>query len=122
MSVIMRQHIERMIVRRVILDALRAGYSLNVNNGGDLDELPEPTTDRKLILDTMFATDEDRLDFYPSTPEQKGGWVYFVYGNDGYDVISDYTTNLETVLEGANKLACKLHGHEYAPLEPLLER
>jgi hypothetical protein len=29
-------------------------------------------------------------------------WVRFVYGNDGYDVISDYTTSLEAVLAPIN--------------------
>lgn len=35
------------------------------------------------------------------------GWVYVVMGNDGWDVISDYTTNLEPLMSGANRLAEK---------------
>ena len=37
------------------------------------------------------------------------GWVWFVYGNDGYDVISDYTANekIEALMVNVNKLADK---------------
>ena len=43
----------------------------------------------------------------------KGGesfdhFVYLVYGNDGWDVISDYSVKLETELACANALADKL--------------
>lgn len=31
-----------------------------------------------------------------------------IYGNTGFDVINDYTTNLETVLAGTNALADQL--------------
>jgi len=41
------------------------------------------------------------------------GWVYFVYGNDGWDVVSDYTTNLEAVLKGSGELAERLEA-EYS--------
>jgi hypothetical protein len=36
------------------------------------------------------------------------GMVYFVYGNDGFDVICDYSVSLETLLIGANALALQL--------------
>ena len=62
----------------------------------------------------MFTTDEDRLWFsrpedenLKGSPERNHGWVYFVYSNDGHDVISDYTTNLEGLLKKANLLADK---------------
>jgi hypothetical protein len=38
------------------------------------------------------------------------GWVRFIYGNDGWDVINDYTTNLEPVIAGVNALAEKMEG------------
>lgn len=102
-SVKMRQRVERMIARRVILDGKRAGYQFNVHNGGDGYELPSPTDDVKLLLKTMFATDDEYLHFFKDG--KLFGWVYFVYGNGGWDVVSDYTTNLVTVMVGANKLA-----------------
>mgnify|MGYP000638497353 CR=1 FL=1 len=105
MTVATRQRIEKRIVRRVVCDALAAGYALNVNNGGDGPELAEPTTVRKTILGEMFATDDEHLLFYKDG--KRVGWVYFVYGN-GVDVVSDNTTNLEDVLRGAKELADQL--------------
>ena len=105
MTVAMRQRVERRIARRVVKDALAAGFSLNVNNGGDTNELSLPSVKSKEILGAMFATDEEHLIFYK---EGKGvGWVWFVYGNDGWDVVCDYTTNLESVMKGADELAEK---------------
>jgi hypothetical protein len=104
MSVKARQRLERMIARRVVLDGIRAGYSLSVDNGGDEDEIVK-STKAKDILEAMFATDDEKLYFYKG--DTCVGWVWFVYGNDGYDVVSDYTTNLEEVMKGADELAAK---------------
>jgi len=105
MSVKMRQMVEKRIARRVILDALAAGYTLNVNNGGDTHELPAPSDKVKVILGAMFAADEDYLIFYKEG--KKVGWVWLIYGNSGWDVVSDYTCNLEDVMKGASDLADK---------------
>ena len=102
MSVQARIEVERKIVRRAVLDAISAGYTLNVDYG-DGDVLSKPTSERKEIMDAMMQGDDDRL-FYHKDGKHVG-WAWFVYGNDGYDVLSDYTVNLETVLAGANKLA-----------------
>lgn len=100
-----RQRIERTIARRVVLDAIAAGFALNVNNGGDTSELPAPSKKVKEVLAAMFATDDEHLLLYKD--DKRVGWVYLVYGNDGWDVVSDYTVNLEKVMEGANQLADK---------------
>jgi hypothetical protein len=102
MNVSTRKEMERAIVQQVVASALAAGYALSVNNGGDEPEI-SPTTDQKLVMDTLFATDDEHLLFIKDGREV--GWVYFVYGNDGWDVINDYTTNLESVLEQADALA-----------------
>lgn len=109
MSVKMRQRVEKIIARRVILDAIAAGFYLNVDNGGDEGELPKPSNKCKEVLNAMFATDDEHLVFYKLNGKQmrKVGWVYFVYGNDGWDVVNDYTTNLNPVMQGANELADK---------------
>ena len=99
MSVRMRQRVEKMIARRVILDGLKAGFAFNVNNGGDENELPANSTNVKEILAAMFATDDEYLLFYKPGENRRIGWVRFVYGNGGWDVISDYTTNLTKFIE-----------------------
>jgi hypothetical protein len=101
----MRQRVERTIVRRVILDVLAAGYSINVNNGGDTEELPAPSRSAKEVLGAMFATDDEYLILYQNG--KRIGWVWFVYGNGGWDVVSDYSTNLEPVMKGSSDLADK---------------
>lgn len=103
MSVKMRQEVERKIADAFITQALAVGYTININNGGDENELPKPTTDKELVLKTMFATDEEHLLLYKG--KKKVGWVYFVYGNDGWDVISDYTTNLDAIMTEADKIS-----------------
>jgi hypothetical protein len=100
-----RQEIERAIVERVVDDALAAGCWLNVDNGGDNMELEFPTSEKHEIMKALFATDDDRLYLFKPGNKRATGWVWFIYGNSGWDVISDYTTNLEELLAGANKLS-----------------
>lgn len=100
-----RQRLERRIVRRVILDGKKAGYLFNIYNGGEGYELSEPTARVKALLNAMFATDDEQLFFFKGG--KRVGWVRFVYGNDGWDVVCDYTANLEDVMSGATILANK---------------
>ena len=96
-STCQRINVERTIVVMTVEALLKAGYMLNVNNGGDEDELPQRTNHPQTLLAAMMETDEERLHIYSA-----GGWgvgeIDFVYGNDGYDVISNYTTNIESIL------------------------
>jgi hypothetical protein len=95
MSVKMRQEVERKIATAAIQSLLQAGFALSVDNGGDEYELSH-STDQTAILKAMFLCDEDRL--YVEKESKTFGWIYFVYGNDGWDVISDYTVNLESFI------------------------
>ena len=105
MSVKARQRLERMIARRLILDAIAAGYSLNVNNGGDRSELIRPSRNVREVLSVMFATDDEHLLFFKDG--KRVGWAWLIYGNSGWDVISDYSTNLDPIMAGASALADK---------------
>lgn len=112
MNVKMRRHVERQIARRFILDAILAGYAVNVNIDRfyEPDLLPEPSTKAKQVLDAMFSTDDEHLAVYKDG--KRVGWVWFVYGNDGYDVISDYTCNLDDLglMKGADAVSKKWGG------------
>lgn len=104
MSVKMRQKVEREIAAQVIKDVLAAGYTIDVNNGEDT--VIAKSADADKILAAMFTTDQDTLMVYEVTSDAASfGWVTFIYGNDGYDVVHDYTTNLEAVMTNATKLA-----------------
>lgn len=91
---------EHGIASVLVRDALAAGYMLAVNNGEDETK---PSADYAEIAAAMFATDEDYLVFVKDG--KRKGWVRFIYGNGGWDVVSDYTTNLEHIMGGANALS-----------------
>jgi hypothetical protein len=102
-NVTLRQSIERRIVGRIVADALAMGYLVSVNDGEETTL--KRSTDRKAIIAAMFTTDEDRLLFHHPDQKEAFGWIYLVYGNDGWDVVNDYTTNLSVLMTGAERLA-----------------
>lgn len=97
----MIRQVEKLIAKRVIADALAAGFALGVNDGEET--VLENSTNPDAVLAAMFSTDDDHLLFYKDG--KRVGWVRFIYGNSGYDVVNDYTVNLEPVMVGATKLA-----------------
>ena len=99
-AVCTRLGIERRVVRRVVSDLLNAGYVLNVSYG-EGPELDSYTGNARTILAALQECDEEVLLAVPApeTPDLPHGWVLFVYGNDGYDVIADHTVNLSPVLD-----------------------
>ena len=90
----MRQIVEKEIATAIVDSLLAAGFRIEVDNG---DEETLPIADRATILKSMFLTDEERLFVFKKNEPDWFGWVYLVYGNDGWDVLSDYTVNLEKV-------------------------
>ena len=107
--VIKRQRIEAAIVKRVVKDALAAGWRLSVDTGGDEYDLTDSPS-YKAVIDALMETDQDRLVL--SRAKEGGGkeygWVLFVYGNEGWTVIADNTSNLDELLKGAEALAERL--------------
>lgn len=115
-----RINIERKIVSRIVKDALAKGYTVSVYDGEEY--ALKRGTAYKQIMEACFSTDEDTLVFYAKTDEYdfgvdsplnklfRIGFVSLVYGNCGYDVISDctYTPSMEALLSGAEALANKL--------------
>lgn len=105
-SVIARQLVERAIIRQAVTDILAAGYTIRVHDGEEwatrrLDNM-------EAIMDGLMSTDEEMLAVYYM--DEGGDWkrigsVSLIYGNDGHDVIADYSVILGDVLAGANALA-----------------
>lgn len=93
-----RIKVERDIVTLVVDALIHAGFTLREREDGN-------KLTRGQLLSLLFDLDEAVV--IAEHPEHKRptGWVYFVFGNDGYDVISDYTTNLEDVLAPINAYA-----------------
>lgn len=111
-----RRSMEKSVARRAVKDLIAAGYSLTLDNG-DEDEPIKDSRDAQAVLKEMFGVDDERL---YARKGKKNYWVFFVYGNDGYDVISDYTVGLDRKadngdgsLEGALDLADRLEAWAY---------
>lgn len=109
MSAKLRIELERRIARGVVKRLVRAGYRVSVDNGAD--RITKPSTDVRAVVGLMMQTDEDYLRVWhrgplSSDPDSSAtgwrrcGWVRFIYGNEGHDVVNDHTTNLEGVIGG----------------------
>src|SRR5882724_11120232 len=88
-SVKRRMEVEKRIARALVESALGAGYSVTVNDGEE--DMLHTSRSLQAILGAMFTTDMDRLFLHVKNRDTWCGWVLFIYGHDGWDVISDYT-------------------------------
>lgn len=95
-----RVEIEKQIVGQAVKDLLAAGFTLSID-GENSDRTVVTSPDSE----NLFAEDECTL---VASGEKIVGWVFFVYGNNGWDVMSDYTVNLEPWLKDAGDLAGRL--------------
>lgn len=100
-----RLEVERRIAQQAIAELLAAGFTLGVNDGEEVTI--SRSKDAEAVLKAMMTTDSDYLLAYQDGVERHVGWVRFVYGNDGWDVINDYTVNLEEALTKTNALTDK---------------
>ena len=100
-SVKRRIAVEQKIARFTVKHLIDAGFTLSVFDGEEVTI--KRSTDPVAICNAMNTTDEDYLYVHRADEKERFGWLYFVYGNDGYDVISDYTTNLDPQMEAINK-------------------
>lgn len=92
MSVKARLWIERQFVTLTVKALLKAGKKLSIDRSEE-DRGSVPINDTSAAtIDEIVACDMETLFVAPNA------WVQFVYGNDGWDVISDYTTSLESVM------------------------
>ena len=89
------QEIEQKIVRQIISDALNSGYAVAHHNGDEITSFAQMVEGAELeneierIMREINQTDEEMLIL-----KKKGktiGSINLVYGNDGHDVVADYT-------------------------------
>lgn len=94
----MRIAIEQFIARKTVETLIAANYLISINDGEET--VVKRSDDIEHIMRAMFSTDEDYLIVSSrADPKRKVGWVKFIYGNSGWDVINDHTVNLEAVLK-----------------------
>ena len=97
-----RVAVERRIVRALVTHALKEGYELSVHDG---EEEHPWTRDYDAVIDAIMNTDEDTLRL---RKDGKNSFVFFVYGNSGWDVICDYSVSLEEVIRPILDMAERL--------------
>lgn len=95
-----RIRLELRIVRKTIQALIAAGWFITIDNGED--EEIRNSQDLKATMKVVFSTDEDFV-YVSRKPTPKGKsydhFVLFIYGNDGWDVINDYSVALEDTLK-----------------------
>jgi len=89
-----RIKIEGRIAAALIDSLLARGAVLHLNDDshGNGEWIVENCTDKAAVIQAMFTTDGDLLEAHDAGGNGLG-WFMFIYGNAGYDVISDYTAN-----------------------------
>ena len=82
---------EAKIVVSCVYELLEHGFLLSVDNGGDDYEINR-SSDGEAVFAKLMKKPEERL--IAIKDDNLFGWVHFVYGNSGYDVICDMTVSL----------------------------
>ena len=96
-----RARIELAIVDKLIDSARDVGYRLKV---AEYEEDGETDYDFK---NAVFNLD-DALVLVADGEGEQLGWIRLVFGNSGYDLVSDFAVSLEDFLKPANDLADSL--------------
>lgn len=89
--------LENTIIRVFIREALQRGHTITVTTY-DEDELTCSSQINK-IVDALRATDYDNLRVHDG--DKYIGGMLLVWGNDPWEVISDYSVSIEDMVEPA---------------------
>jgi hypothetical protein len=99
-----RQDMERAIAGRFAQTVVDAGLKISVDNGEYISL--DKSDDVEAIVADLMACDMDWLHVFDG--QKRVGTLLLVYGNDGYDVICDYSVSLEAYVRDADRLAEEL--------------
>jgi len=102
-SLIKRIEMEGKVARKTVDALLDAGFTIGVNDGEET--VLKHSTSVNAIMGALFSTDSDYVIAYNATTQKRVGAVHLVYGNEGHDLISDYSTSLEAALKTAEAYA-----------------
>jgi hypothetical protein len=100
-----RAYIELQIVNALITAAAEADYTLRID---ELDEDDMQSYYGGDFRTALFDLDDAHVSVLAGT--RRIGWVYFVFGNDGYDCVSDYSVRLGEFLKPVDAVADKWGG------------
>jgi hypothetical protein len=105
-----RQTIERRIIETIAKDMIAAGNSVSVHDGEEVTV--SKSIDVNAVVNATMTVDEEHLIVHDNTGTRIGS-IFLVYGNDGWDVVNDYSVSLKALLMNATKVAAKLEA-DYA--------
>lgn len=97
-----RALIELQVVDALLKAARDAGYTFEIE---DADEDDGDMSDAAQLKAALFNRDAAALLVFNGNRPQAFGWIRLVFGNDGWDLVSDYSTNLEEFLGPVNAVA-----------------
>ena len=89
--------LENTIIRVFIREALQRGHTITVISSGEYEIVRSNQINK--IVDALRTTDYDRLRVHVG--ERYIGSVLLVWGNDPWEVISDYSVSIEDMVEPA---------------------
>lgn len=99
---------ETKVVRKIVERAIRLGYIVSVYDGEEY--CVKRSTDKALIMASVYSTDMDRLHFRNATTGEMIGSVLLVYGNSASEVMADHTdvAMVDDILADAKTFCDKL--------------
>lgn len=102
---------ENQIIRAALESLVAAGHRVAVWNGEDWSA--GPSRDVEMLLGSLRATDVDVLHLmHDQEREPSGSWVLLVYGNEPFEVMADWTLDLDELLKPAVELAERIEAAE----------
>lgn len=105
------QEMDRLVITKTVEVLIAAGAVLSVDDGDDHNWAIKNSTDWVKVVDAITAVDDAML----SVRGAVSGWVRFIMGNDGYDVINDHSARLEETLAPVFALCDELKEGHYHP-------
>jgi hypothetical protein len=95
-----------------LIDAAKiAGFTLKIRDFDHYEDSENAYYDHKEDLkDLLFDLDEATVYVFSKESDKLIGWVYLVFGNSGYDLVSNYTVSIVEFLAPVLELSKKLGG------------
>lgn len=107
-----RARLEMAIVNALIDRAKTTGHRLRVRQYEEQEDYSD-SDEGYNVRSVVFDLDMCSLELEVIATGERWGWILLVFGNDGWDLISDYTTDLEHFIAPINALARRLERGEY---------
>lgn len=85
-----RMMAERRMARALVDAILDRGFTVTVSDGED--RVVKKSIDRAEIMGALSSTDEDYV-YVTDGNGRDRAWFRLIYGNSGWDVVSDYSAN-----------------------------